>query len=60
MLWGIFANESKFCIIYSCIAADTLRGDKGIRMDPVSFAEDVCIKCICLADQPSQAVALLS
>lgn len=55
---GFFASESKFCIIYSCTVADTLRGDKGIRTHPVSFAEQVCIKCSCLADQPSQAVEL--
>lgn len=59
MLWGAFANESVFCIIYSCTVADTLGGDKGIRTDPVGFAEEVCIKCSCLADQPSQAVALV-
>lgn len=53
MLWGVFANESIFRIIYSCTVADTLRGDKGIRTDPVGFAEEVCIKCSCLADEPS-------
>lgn len=36
-----------------------LRGDTGIRTDPVGFAEHVCIKCSSLVAQPSQAVALV-
>lgn len=59
MLWGSFVNESIFCIIYSSTVADILRGDKGIRTDPVGFAEEVCIKCSCLADKPFQGVALV-
>lgn len=59
MLCGIFANESVFCIIYSSRVADTLRADKRTGTDLVGFAKEVCMKCSCLADQPSQAVALV-
>lgn len=37
--------------MYSYTVADTLRGDKGMKTVPVDFAEQVCIKCSCLADQ---------
>jgi len=56
MLW-FFANESKFCVIYSCIVLDTARGDKGKRTDLTGFAVQVCLQHF--IDQPSQAVLLV-
>lgn len=55
MLWGFLLMKVNFT---SFTVADTLRGGKGIRTYPVGFAEQVCIKCSCLADQLSQAVEL--
>lgn len=55
----LFANESKFCIIYGCTVADSLRGNKGIRTDPTGFTVQVYIQHFCLIGQPSQAVALV-
>ena len=55
MLWGFSLMKVNFT---SFTVADTLRGGKGIKTHPVGFAEQGCIKCSCLADQPSQAVEL--